>query len=81
MFDHHLTPEEAKRLMGKDPEEGTNQEDVPGDVLEKFPDFTKQHNCCPRCGNNSAREQIQDNGPLRFRCKSCGGTELFSSWK
>lgn len=78
MFDHPITPEEAKRLTSKD----TNQEDVPEDALLKFPDFISQHNCCPRCKQHSAREQLTfPNEPLRFRCGSCGGVSFQTDWK
>lgn len=76
MFDHPITPEEAKRLSNND----TNQEDIPSDVLQEFSDFAKQHSCCPRCGRNTAREQITDAGPLRFRCRSCFQVSLIADW-
>ena len=84
MFDHCITGKEVEEIMGRKPkqEEDTNQEDVPEDVLKKFPDFIKQHNCCPRCKQNGAREQVLGmNEPLRFRCVSCGGVSLLSDWE
>ncbi|MBI5004859.1 MAG: hypothetical protein HZC04_01585 [Candidatus Lloydbacteria bacterium] len=77
MFDHLLTREEVEKLL-----KSTDQEDIPKDVLDKFPDFAKQGNCCPRCGKNTAREQITDaNGPLRFRCCSCHAVSLMADWE
>ena len=82
MFDHHITQEEVRRLINKEATNQTNQEDVPRDILETFPDFIKQHNCCPRCKQNGQREQISClNEPLRFRCCSCGGVSLSSDWQ
>ena len=77
MFDHLLTKKEAENLLKE-----TNQEDIPKDVLDRFPDFVRQHNCCPRCGKNTAREQMIDaSGPLRFRCLSCQGVSLMADWE
>lgn len=84
MFDHPLTKKEVEELLkGLVQEEvPTNQEDVPKDMLDKFPDFIRQHGGCPRCGKNIAREQITDTkGPLRFRCLSCHGVSLMEDWK
>ena len=54
----------------------TDQEDMPKDVL-----FKHSHGFCPRCKQNSAREQLSGaNEPLRFRCLACKSVSLMSDW-